>query len=189
MLIDRLETHDRFQHFTNQAFDIGKTCQKIIDERPFGDHAFYIFTHKREIALDERISIFNEDLHRVITPTGALLARTPQYHSLADVPTARIIWQPRLTKPQAQENSMLFKAYPGTDEIKVIWMIPDRPLWDQYTKGKMLENKTVSESIHDFLHNKDKLEARDPDDLPDWRINEIYKEISREANKGGRLGI
>src|SRR5882724_9710795 len=47
----------------------------------------------------------------------------------------RLIWQPRLSKPQAQTNSMLFKAYPGTDLIKVLWMIPERALWGNFKKG------------------------------------------------------
>ena len=182
MKVNRLETHDRLEHFVSQSFDIGKTCQNLINSRPFGDHPFYIFAHKREIGLDERISIFNEEFLRANTPNASLLLREPcKYRSLEDVPTARIIWQPRLTKPQAQENSMLFKGYPGTDQVRVIWMLPDRTLWDQYTKGKMLENKTVCESIHAFLNDRAHLEASEEDDLPDWRINEIYKEISNHA--------
>lgn len=98
-----------------------------------------------------------------------------------DGTTKRLIWQPRLTKPKAQTNSMLFKAYPGTDMIKVIWMIPAREMWDQYTKGKLTENKTVSESIYDFENNRAKLEQKEEDDLSDEKIDQIYKEISVAA--------
>lgn len=97
--------------------------------------------------------------------------------------TKRLLWQPRLTKPKAQTNSMLFKAYPGTDVIKVIWMIPARELWDQYQKGKLAQNKTVSESIHDFEFNRQKLEQREDDDLSDDKIDAIYAEMSRNAKK------
>jgi len=93
----------------------------------------------------------------------------------------RLIWQPRLTKPKAQTNSMLFKAYPGTDMIKVIWMIPARELWGQYSKGKMTQNKTVSDSIHDFQFNRNKLEEREDDDMTDKQIDAIYREISINA--------
>lgn len=175
MKVSRLETHDRLEHFKNQEFDIGKTCQEMIDSRPFGDHAFYIFAHKREIGLDERISIFNQNL---MNPVDQI-----QFTALEQVPTARIIWQPRLTKPKVQTNSMLFKAYPGTDTIKVIWMIPSPELWDEYTKGKMLENKTVCESIHDFKNNPNKLEAPEDDDLDEKAIENIYKQISMSANR------
>lgn len=153
MKLNRLETHDRYQHLTKQSFDIAECCQDLINQRPFGDHPFYIFAHPRT----------EED--------GA---------------TKRLIWQPRLTKPKAQENSMLFKAYPGTDLIKVIWMIPAPEMWSQYAKGLICENKTVSESIYDFKHNRKKLEEKESDDLTDEQIDRIYKEISLEArNKDG----
>ena len=106
-----------------------------------------------------------------------------QYKTLEEIPEKTIIWQPRLTKPQAQSNSMLFKAYPGTDVIKVIWLIPSPELWDQYTKGKMTENNTVSESIELFKTNKNKLEEKEDDDLSDEKIDAIYKELSTHARK------
>lgn len=98
-----------------------------------------------------------------------------------DGATKRLIWQPRLTKPKAQTNSMLFKAYPGTDLIKVIWMIPARELWGQYSKGKMTQNKTVSESIYDFQFNRNKLEEKEADDMTDEQACAVYTELSRNA--------
>lgn len=95
--------------------------------------------------------------------------------------TKRLIWQPRLTKPKAQTNSMLFKAYPGTDVIKVIWMIPARDLWGQYDKGKLTQNKTVSDSIHDFQFNRNKLEQKEDDDMTDEQIDAIYRGVSWDA--------
>ena len=148
MKLDRLETHDRHQHFTKQNFDIGECCQDLINQRPFGEHAFYIFAHSRT---DE------------------------------DGVTKRLIWQPRLTKPRAQTNSMLFKAYPGSDVIKVIWMIPERHLWAQYKKGNVTENQTVLDSINDFQHNRDKLEMKENDDLSDQAIYDIYTSIRHES--------
>lgn len=94
----------------------------------------------------------------------------------------RLIWQPRLTKPKAQTNSMLFKAYPGTDLVKVIWMIPARELWGQYKKGLLTQNQTVYESIQSFENNRQVLEARDKDDLQDWQIDNIYKELSQQSH-------
>jgi hypothetical protein len=150
MKINPLDAHDRYQHFTKQSFDIGECCQDLINQRPFGDHPFYIFAH----------------------------ARTDD-----DGVTKRLIWMPRLTKPKAQTNSMLFKAYPGTDLIKVIWMIPMRELWSQYGKGLLTENKIVSESIHDFQFNRNKLESKEDDDMSDERIDAIYKELSFNAKQ------
>jgi hypothetical protein len=179
MKVNRLDAHDRLEYFTNQNFDIGQTCQDIINQRPFGEHAFYIFAHKREIALDEREGLFLDDLRQSLID----LTYTRKYNSFEEIPTHRLIWQPRLTKPKAQENSMLFKANPGYDSIRVIWMIPDRGMWDAYTKGKMLENKTVVESIELFKTDPRKLEQKEDDDLPDEVIKKIYEEIKQKAKQ------
>jgi hypothetical protein len=155
MKIDRLDAYDRFKHFTRQGFDIAECCQDLIDKRPFGEHAFYIFAH----------------------------ARTDD-----DGVTKRLIWQPRLTKPKAQTNSMLFKAYPGTDIIKIIWMIPARELWPQFTKDKMTANQTIIDSINDFINNRAKLDAPEDDDLTDDQIDSIYRSLSLQANTDKMMG-
>lgn len=93
--------------------------------------------------------------------------------------TQRLIWQPRLTRPHAQTNSMLFKAYPLTDNIRVIWIIPKRELWDNYGVGKLCENKLIFDSIGDFQHNRAFLEKPDEDDLSDKAAHEIYLQIAR----------
>lgn len=148
MKIDRLETHDRYQHFTKQEFDIGECCNEVIKNRPeeFGNRPFYIFAHTR---------------------------------THEDGVSQRLIWQPRLTKPKPQTNSMLFKAYPPGDALKVIWIIPKPELWGQYNKGLICENKTISDSIEAFKTNKDKLGMPEKDDLDDNAANAIYQEIAR----------
>jgi hypothetical protein len=155
MKINRLDAHDRLDHFTKQTFDIGECCQDLINQRPFGEHPFYIFAHTR-----------TDD----------------------DGVTKRLIWQPRLTKPQAQTNSMLFKAYPGTDMIKVIWMIPAQELWAQFGKGLLTENKTVAESIEAFKKNREKLEEKEDDDMTDEQIDAVYKELSTDAKHRKNAG-
>ena len=102
--------------------------------------------------------------------------------------TKRLIWQPRLTKPQAQTNSMLFKVYPGTDIIKIIWMIPAQELWGQYQKGLMTESQIVTESIYNFQNHRNKLECKEPDDLEDFQIDDIYKQIAM-SSKSKKLGL
>jgi hypothetical protein len=155
MKLNILETHDRLQHFKKHDFNIAECCQDLINQRPFGDHAFYIFAH----------------------------ARTDD-----DGVTKRMIWQPRLTKPKAQSNSILFKAYPGTDNIKIIWMIPAEELWGQYQKGLMTESQIVTESIYNFQNHKAKLEAKEADDLEDFQINDIYRQIAL-SSKSKKLGL
>jgi len=150
MKLDILDAHDRRDHFVKQEFSISECCQDLINQRPFGDHPFYIFAHTR-----------TDD----------------------DGVTKRLIWQPRLTKPKAQTNSMLFKGYPGTDIIKIIWMIPVREMWSQFNKGLLLENRLIHDSIHDFQFNRSKLESREEDDLSDEAIDLIYQEIAKQGVK------
>ncbi len=151
MKIDRKDVHDRFQYFTKQQFSISACCDDLVQQRPFGNHPFYIWVHARtdDFRLDRK----------------------------------RMIWQPRLTRPKPQTNSMLFKAYPGTDNIKVIWMIPERSQWKNYQKGQMCQNQTIYESIMAFEHNRASLEEPDLDDLNDVQIDQIYKELAMEGNR------
>ena len=181
MKIDKSETHDRLLLFKQQADFISKGCQDCVNSRPeaFGNHPFYIFAHSRTIEIDERIAIYNDQILK--EKLGFSLGRA--YQSFEEVPTARLIWSPRLTKPVPQSNSMLFKAYPPGDNIKVIWMLPARELWEQYEKGMMMENQVVKESIHNFKNNYEMLASREDDDLPDSVVDSIYKEIGKEKNK------
>lgn len=155
MRINRLETHDRLEHFKKQSFDIGECCQDIVNQRPFGEHSFYIFAH----------------------------ARTDD-----DGVTKRLIWQPRLTKPKAQTNSMLFKAFPGSDNIEIKWIIPAEELWKQFQEGNLLEDTMVLKSIRNYLSDKEEMERKEEDDLEDHQIDAIYRNIAT-AGKTNRLGL
>lgn len=148
--IDRLDAHDRYQELSKHGLNIAECCQNLIDQRPFGDHAFYVFAHMR---------------------------------TAEDGVNKRLIWQPRLTKPKAQSNSMLFKVYPGTDMVKIIWMIPAREMWEQYSRGLLTENKIVSESIYDFQFNRNKLEQKEDDDMSDEDVEKTYRNISLQARR------
>lgn len=150
MKINRLETHDRYQHFIKQSFSISECCQNLIDQRPFGEHAFYIWAHTR-----------TDD----------------------DGVRKRLIWQPRLTKPSPEPNSMLFKAYPGTDHIKIIWNIPSPELWDQYKKENVTGSEFVEDSIRKYRDPelRKQLAAKEDDDLSDPEIDAIYRNLARSA--------
>lgn len=138
-----LDIHDRHEYFTKQSsFGIGQIVQRIIDSRPFGEHAFYLFAHSR---------------------TGD------------DGFSKKILWQPRLTKPSCETNSMLFKVKPGSDEVRIIWMLPEEHLWDAYEKGNVCESQTIYESIAMFKSNRKVLEQKEPDDLSDEQIRAIYR--------------
>lgn len=179
--VDKLDAHDRLLELHKKADYISQGCQDCINNRPeeFGNHTFYIFAHKREVGIDERRTIFQNDFNQSMFDPNYKRS----FYSIEDVPSIRLLWSPRLTKPEAQVNSMLFKAYPPGDIIKVVWMLPAYELWDQYTDGKLAENKVVSESIYEFRNNKKKLEAKEDDDLSDFEVNAIYEAISRNRTK------
>lgn len=95
-----------------------------------------------------------------------------------DGSSTRVVWQPRLKKPIAQTNSMLFKLDPRKkDQVVVVWMIPERHKWHLYEKGKMFENQTVIESVHAFQNNREEMEADDPLDLSDWEAQCVLQKL------------
>ena len=169
--IERLETHDRYLQFKSQDNNIGETVQKIINERPFGKHAFYLFVHSRTIDPDEKAAILMDSLRSGDT----------SYKTMDEVPSLRVIWQPRLTKPRAQTNSMLFRCTPGSEEVETIWLLPVREMWDAYKQGKMTECESVCNSIYNFENHRAELEAPHPDDLPDSVIQKVYQDIAKQV--------
>jgi hypothetical protein len=163
MQVNFLETHDRLLEFQKQSDLISKGCQDCIDNRPkeFGNHPFYIFAHKRTLGLDEM----------------------GNYVTDGKVMTHKMVWQSRLTKPYAQLNSMLFKYYPVDETIYVIWMIPEKELWEEYNQGKMTENKLVVDSIYFYKNNRKALETPMEDDLSEMEVELIYEEIVKNNKK------
>lgn len=97
--------------------------------------------------------------------------------TLEDGATKRMFYQPRLTKPEAQTNSFLFRAKSMSDIVEICWLIPALEIWGQHKRGNVTESEIVEWSINQYKTNKESLEARHPDDLPDEKINEIYKQI------------
>ncbi len=106
-----------------------------------------------------------------------------KYKRIEDVPTHRHIWMPRLTKPRADENSMLFKYYPKLDQVKIIWILPERHTWDQFVKNNLTEQAVVCESIHAFKNNLKNLEAPEADDMSEMNAKQIYLQIAANAKQ------
>lgn len=151
MKIDRLETHDRLQHFikdqTQNIWMGAEECMKsnslslqLQDKSPY----IYIFAHPR---------------------------------TADDGVTKRMLWQPRLTKPKAQSNSYLFRAISKTDVVEVCWLIPAEELWHQYKRGNLTEHELVLWSINEYTINRKRLEHPEHDDLSDKKIKKIYQDI------------
>jgi hypothetical protein len=152
MKINRLETHDRLEHFKkDQELNIFQGADDCMNKNPLSlqlqdkCHYIYLFAHPR---------------------------------TADDGVTKKMFWQPRLTKPEAQTNSYCFRAISKTDIIQVCWLLPPRELWSQYRRSNVTEDSTVLWSINEFLYNKKQLEAREHDDLSDEKVEAIYRHIA-----------
>jgi hypothetical protein len=95
----------------------------------------------------------------------------------------RLVWQPRLTKPEPQTNSYLFRAQSKTDILEIIWCIPAKELWGQYKKGNVTESELVSWSIDQYQNHRKKLAEKDKDDLQDWQVRDIYELLDKNRSK------
>ena len=167
MKLDRLETHDRLQHFQNQWQAISQGCQDCINNVPESiTFPFYVFAHPRTVEADEKIDLI-------------LRANFTQ----KSIPTTRMIWTPRITKPKAQTNSYLFLARKNTDLIQVIWLLPPREMWSQYEPGKMTHNADVWTSINNFQFHRKKLEEKEPNGPTSQNEDEFRKIYAYEAQK------
>lgn len=163
MKLNRLETHDRLEHFKK-------------------DQAVNIFQGADDCLKKNRLSLALQEK----SPYIYLFAH-PRTHE--DGVTKVMYWQPRLTKPKAQTNSYLFRATSKSDTVEVCWLIPPREMWTQYEKGKVTENELVVWSIQQFQVNREKLEEKDPEDLSDEMCKNIYKAIAKEIDQEAALKI
>ncbi len=154
MKLNRLETHDRLQHFVkDQSLNIFQGAEDCLKKNPDSlaiqekSPYIYIFAHPR---------------------------------TADDGVTKRMLWQPRLSIPKAQTNSYLFRALSHSDLIQIVWMIPPREMWSQYDKGLVTENNEVAWSINHFQHNRKLLEKPHPDDMLEEKGRLILKSIIDE---------
>lgn len=154
MKINRLETHDRLQHFVkDQSANIFQGAEDCLKKNPDSlaiqekSPYVYIFAHPR-----------TDD----------------------DGVTKRMIWQPRLSIPEAQTNSYLFRALSHSDIIEIVWLLPPREMWSQYEKNKVTESNEVAWSINQFRYNKKELEKPHPEDMTEERARLILKAIVDE---------
>lgn len=154
MKVNRLETHDRLQHFIqDQSASIAQGAQECLKLNSLSlalqekSHYIYIYAH-------------------------------PRTHD--DGVTQRMLWQPRLTKPKMEENSYLFRAQSKTDNLEICWLLPPKNLWAQYIKGNVTEHELVIWSIEQYKHNRARMEEKEPDDLQDHVIEHVYQQVRAE---------
>jgi len=157
MKIDRLETHDRLvQLHKKQAINLNKGADDCLKK------------NRLSIGLQQ----YSPYIYLFAHPRTA-----------DDGITKKMFWQPRLTKPQAQTNSYLFRAISNTDRMEICWLLPPKETWNQYKKGNVTEHEFVNWSIQQFLTNKTQLEASFEDDLNDEVVKNIYRRVSSDIDE------
>jgi hypothetical protein len=155
MKLNRLETHDRFQHFKkDQSQNIFFGAEQCLKNNP------------DSLAMQDRCNYVYIFAHPRTADDGV---------------TKRMLWQPRLSKPKAETNSYLFRANSHSDIVEVIWLLPPEELWEQYILGNITENADVLYYIDQYCNHRKKLEAKHPEDLSEERAIAVWNEII--ANK------
>jgi hypothetical protein len=157
MKIDKLETHDRLEHFKADQNDvIVQGLQDCLKRNPLS------------LALQDRSRYIYIYAHPRTTEMG----------------NAKVMyWQPRLSKPKMETNSYLFRVQSFSDKCEIMWMLPPKELWGQYDKGKVTENDVVAWSIAMFQTQKEKMEQPHPDDWGDIIGLQILKEAQRSLQQ------
>jgi hypothetical protein len=151
MKLNVLETHDRLKHFLkDQSANIFQGAEDCLKRNPLS------------LAIQEKSPYVYLFAHPRTDDTGT---------------KKRMLWQPRLSVPEAQTNSYLFRALSKTDMIEVCWILPAKELWKQYEQGNVTESDWALWSINQFKNNKKELERKHPDDLPEERARMIMKQI------------
>lgn len=157
MKLNRLETHDRLQHFIkDQSANIFQGAEDCLKKNPLS------------LAIQER------------APYVYLFAHP---RTADDGVTKRLLWQPRLSIPQAQTNSYLFRAISKTDIIEIVWLLPPREMWKQYEKGKVTESNWCHWSIEQFKINPMEMSKPHPEDLSEEMCAKIMQQIVDERRQ------
>lgn len=95
--------------------------------------------------------------------------------------------QPRLTRPDPLPGTTLMKVDPKNPlEAKIIWTLPNQENFGLYNYGKMFSDPFVYECVQKYKNNPKDLIEKDPDDLSDEQIREIYNQLAKKAKRNAR---
>lgn len=154
MKVKTLEAHDRLKYFIN-------------------DQSANVFQGAEECMLRNPISL-------------GIQEKCPYVYIFAHPRTAddgvnkRLLWFARLSIPEAQPNSYLFRGISHTDLLEVIWILPPQELWGQSKKGNVTESDLAASSISQYKLDKKVLERPHPDDMSEERawpiLHQVYEE-------------
>src|SRR6185503_3789607 len=98
MKLNVLETHDRLKHLIkDQSANVFQGAEDCLKKNPLS------------LSIQEK------------SPYVYLFAHP---RTADDGVNKRLLWDPRLSIPEAQTNSYLFRAISHSDIIEVVWMLP-----------------------------------------------------------------
>lgn len=154
MKLNRLETHDRYQHFIkDQSVNIFLGAEECLKKNPLS------------LAIQEKCPYVYLFAHPRTADDGV---------------TKRMLWQPRISKPSPQTNSYLFRAISNTDTLEIVWLIPPAEMWPQYAKKNVTESSLVCWSIDQYKSNRAQLALPHGDDLSEESAKMIMRKIIQE---------
>lgn len=161
MKLNRLETHDRLQHLKkDQSANVWKGAEDCLKKNPLS------------LAIQEK------------SPYIYIFAHPRTHDNGVD---KVLYWDPRLSIPEPQDNSYLFRAISNSDSIEVCWIIPAKSMWNQYKKGNVTESNWALWSIDMFKTNKAELQKPHPEDMPEERARTILKQVIDEHRQSLRM--
>lgn len=157
MKVNRLEAHDRLEYLIkDQSEQVAKGADDCLKKNPLS------------LAYQEKspyVYIFGH-------------ARTAD-----DGVTKVLYWQPRLTKPEPQSNSYLFRAKSHSDLMEVCWILPPHEVWSQYKTGNVVHTNDIEWSINQFRYNKQELAKPFHDDFNEEKARNIILQIAKEMEE------
>lgn len=161
MKISRLETHDRLQHLKkDQSANVWKGAEDCLKKNPLS------------LALQEK------------SPYIYIFAHPRTHDNGVD---KVLYWQPRLSIPDPQDNSYLFRAISNSDIIEVCWIIPAKEMWNEYKKGNVTESNWALWSIEMYKTRKSELEKPHPDDLPEEQARLLLRQVLEEHQQSLKM--
>lgn len=160
MKINRLEAHDRLEHLIeDQSANIFQGAEDCLKKNPLS------------LALQDKCPYIYMFAH-------------PRTHD--DGINKKLFWQPRLSIPEPQINSYLFRVNSNTDLIEVCWILPPKEMWDQYKKGNVTESNWALWSINQYVNDKKLLSKPHPEDWPEEKTKLILNKIIKDSAKSSK---
>jgi hypothetical protein len=161
MKINRLEAHDRLLHLKqDQSINIAQGAEDCLKINPLS------------LAIQEK------------SPYIYLFAHP---RTADDGVNKKMLWDPRLSIPEVQPNSYLFRAISKTDSLQICWLLPPKEMWAQYKYGNVTEHELVLWSIEMYNNNRAKLTEPHPDDMPEDSARQILRAVIDEHRQHLRM--